>query len=69
MHHAFSCFYLLTTMKAMCVLMSLCMAMTTLAGFKIPSGVYEHTEMKEAIAEAKEEKLPLVFIYTDKGTT
>ncbi|SHI46111.1 hypothetical protein SAMN02745181_0169 [Rubritalea squalenifaciens DSM 18772] len=56
-------------MKAMCVLMSLCMAMTTLAGFKIPSGVYEHTEMKEAIAEAKEEKLPLVFIYTDKGTT
>lgn len=49
--------------------MSLCLSLTVFAGFKIPSGVFNHNEMDQAIAKAQEEELPLVFLYTDKGTT
>lgn len=56
-------------MKLTCVLLSLAMAASAMAGFKIPSGVFNHNEMDKAISKAQEEELPLVFLYTDKGTT
>lgn len=47
-------------------------ALTGLTGFaelKIPSSVFTMEELDEAKAEAAEKEEPLVFVYTDPGTT
>jgi len=39
------------------------------AGLKIPSSVFTIDELAKAKAEAAEDKEPLIFVYTDPGTT
>ena len=38
-------------------------------GFKLPSKVYTVDKLEDAKKEAKERKLPLAFLYSDKNTT
>lgn len=39
------------------------------ADVRIPSSVFNMEELEEAKAEAFEEKKPLIFVYTDPGTS
>ena len=39
------------------------------AELKIPRGVFKMDELAEAKAKAAETSKPLVFVYTDPGTT
>lgn len=39
------------------------------AELKIPRGVFKMEELSEAKAKAAESDKPLVFVYTDPGTT
>lgn len=45
------------------------LAFASHAELKIPSSVFTIDELEEAKKEAAEEKEPLVFVYTDPGTT
>lgn len=55
-------------------LLSLCGVLLSLATIshaelRVPSSVYTMEELEKAKAEAAEEKEPLIFVYTDPGTT
>lgn len=39
------------------------------AELRIPSSVFTMEELEEAKAEAYEEEEPLIFVYTDPGST
>lgn len=39
------------------------------AELKVPSSVFTMEELDEAKAEATEKEEPLIFVYTDPGTT
>ncbi|MEM9280363.1 MAG: hypothetical protein AAGA96_00920 [Verrucomicrobiota bacterium] len=39
------------------------------ADMRIPSSVFTMEELEEAKAEAVEEQEPLIFVFTDPGTT
>jgi len=41
----------------------------SLAELKIPRTVYKVGDLEEAKAKATEKEKPLVFVYTDPGTT
>ncbi len=41
----------------------------SLANLKIPRSVYQVEDMEEAIATATEKEKPLIFVFTDPGTT
>ncbi len=44
-------------------------AQLAFADLRIPSSVFEMSELDEAKAEAQEKKEPLIFVYTDPGTS
>ena len=39
------------------------------AELRVPSSVFKMDELEEAKAKAAKEKEPLIFVYTDPGTT
>ena len=41
----------------------------SLANLKIPRSVYQVEDMEEAMATATEKEKPLIFVFTDPGTT
>ncbi len=40
-----------------------------LAGFKVPKSIFTIDELDEAKQEATADKEPLIFVYTDPGST
>ena len=47
----------------------LAMAGSAAAELRIPSSVFEMDELEEAKAKAAKDEEPLIFVYTDPGTT
>ncbi len=45
------------------------MATSALAGFNLPSSVFEMNELEQAKAKAAEEGKPLIFVHTTSETT
>ena len=41
----------------------------SMAELKVPSSVFKMDELGEAKAKAASDKEPLIFVYTDPGTT
>ena len=41
----------------------------SLANLKIPRSVYQVEDMEEAMATATAKEKPLIFVFTDPGTT
>ena len=38
-------------------------------GLRVPSSVFTMEELEQAMAEAQEDEKPLIFLYTDPGST
>lgn len=56
--------------KSLLLCGALLFAMTfSQAELKIPSSVFTMDELEEAKAKAFEDEEPLIFVYTDPGTT
>lgn len=53
----------------LCFSISLLAASWAHAELKIPSSVFTMEELEEAKAEAMEKEEPLIFVYTDPGST
>ena len=44
-------------------------AQVALADLRIPGSVFEIDKLEEAKTKASQEKMPLIFVYTDPGTS
>lgn len=49
--------------------LALFFSLSARAELRVPSSVFKMDELEEAKAKATAEKEPLIFVYTDPGTT
>ncbi|MFT5469452.1 MAG: hypothetical protein ACI8UO_004573 [Verrucomicrobiales bacterium] len=50
-------------------IVSIALSQFALADLKVPSSVFGMEELEEAKAKAAKDEEPLIFVYTDPGTT